>query len=142
MVRPVGLVEIDVVRAELLEAFFHRADDIVPVERGHAIALGALEPDVAGAGDLGGKDDSIARLGFQPLADDFLGAADPLGIGGDGITFRRIEEIDARVVAHVEDAQRCRFIGLAAEGHRAHADIGNDDGGRAEAAVLHVWSAP
>ena len=138
MVGPVGLVEVDVIGAELLQAVFHRADDIVAVKRGHAVALGALEPDVARARDLGGENDRIARLGLEPLADDFLGAADPLDVRRHGIAFGSVEEIDAGIVAHVEDAHAGGFIGLAAEGHRAHADIGNDNGGSAEAAVLHV----
>src|SRR3546814_7158871 len=43
---------------------------------------------------------------------------------------------DSGVEAAVEDAECRRLVGLAAEGHRAHADIGDGDGAAAEAAGL------
>src|SRR3546814_9908175 len=46
---------------------------------------------------------------------------------------------DSGVEAAVEDAECRRLVGLAAEGHRAHADIGDGDGAAAEAAGLHEY---
>ena len=137
MVGPVGLVEVDVVGLELGQAGFDGGHDVAAIERGHAGAQGAAEPDVAGAGNLGCHDDGVARLGLHPAADDFLGAADPLGVGRHGVAFGGIVEVDAGIEAFVENAEGFGFVGLAAEGHRAHADVRDDDGRSAETAVLH-----
>src|SRR3546814_7593556 len=45
--------------------------------------------------------------------------------------------MDPRGEAAVEGAERQSLVGLAAEGHRPHADVGHMDGALAEAAALH-----
>src|SRR3546814_8566928 len=84
---------------------------------------------------LRGEDNRVARLGLHPAPDDLLGAADPFDIGRHRIALGGVIEIDPRVEAAVEDAERRRLVGLAAEGHRPHADVGHMDGALAEAAA-------
>ena len=124
---------------EAAQAVFDGLDDVVAVERGHPGALGGFEPSVARAGNLRRHDDGVAVLGFHPAADDFLGAAHPLDVGRYGIAFCGVEEVDARFERHVENAVRGCFIGLTAEGHGAHANIGYVDCAFPEAAMLHVF---
>src|SRR3546814_20990103 len=82
------------------------------------------------------EDDRVARLGLHPAPDDLLGAANPFGVGWHRIALGGVVEIDSRVEAAVEDAERHRLVGLAAEGHRPHTDVGHMDGALAEAAAL------
>ena len=135
VIGPVSLIKVDVIGPELGQARLDRSHDVAPIERGHPVAQWAAEPDVAGPGNLGRHNDRVARLGFQPFADDFLGPPDPLGVRRDGIAFGGIVKVDSGIKAAIEDPQRGGFVSLAAEGHRAHADIGHDNGGLAEAAA-------
>jgi hypothetical protein len=87
-----------------------------------------------------GDDEGIAVLGFHPLADDLLGAAGPFRIRRDGIVLGRVIEIDAGIIALVEDAEGLFLVGLGPECHGAHADVGYVDGALAKAAMFHESS--
>ena len=124
-----------------LETAFHGADDLVSIESGHAVADGRDEPAVAGADDLGGEDDGVARLAFEPAADDFFGEAVFFGGGGDGVDLGDVEEVDAFFVGVVHDAVTHFLICLFAEGHGAHADFRGDETAFSEATFFHICGA-
>ena len=137
MVRPVRLVKVDIVGVETFEAGLDGAGDIVAIHRRHAGALGGLDPAVRRAGHFGGDDQGVPVLGLHPAPDDLLGAAGPFRIRRDGVVFGRVVEVDARIIAFVENAEGFLLVGLGPEGHSAHADVGYVNGAFAKAAMFH-----
>jgi hypothetical protein len=67
--------------------------------------------------DLGGQDHVVAAPAGQRLADDLLGLAARVDVGG-------VDEVDAGVERAVDDLDRPIVVGLApgAEHHRAEAE--------------------
>ncbi len=59
----------------------------------------------------------------QPSADHLLGATGCREVGRDRIHVRCVEERHAPLRRHVHDPEGSRLIALAAEGHRAQADL-------------------
>src|SRR3546814_4637405 len=109
------------------------SSDVCSSDLGRAAAARRLEPDVARPRHLGREDDRVARLRLHPAADDLLGPADPLDVGRYRIALGGVVDIDSGVEAAVEDAECRRLVGLAADGPRSPADIGDGDGAAAEA---------
>ena len=85
--------------------------------------------------DLGGDDQLVPLLRLQPAADDALGFPMVFHVGGDGVHLGGVEEIDPGIEGPVHDCEGRLFVGLVAEGHRAHADVGHKDGAAAEASA-------
>lgn len=123
VVRPVSLIEIDVIGLESFKAAFDRANDLMAVYCGKALAHRWGKPAVAGSCDLRGEDNGVAWFGFEPAADNFFGDTVFLGGWGDGVDFGDVEEVHAVMEGVVHDLVAGLFIGLFAEGHGAHADF-------------------
>lgn len=123
VIGPMGLIEINVIGLESFETAFDRANDLMTIECGEAVAHGRGEPAMAGPGDLRGDDDGVAWFRFEPAADNFLGDPVFLRGWGDGVDFGDVEEIHALVEGVVHDLMTGFFVGLFAEGHGAHADF-------------------
>jgi hypothetical protein len=77
--------------------------------------------------DLGGEHDARAVLTGESLADDLLGLALGVDVGG-------VDEVDARVQGSVDDPDRVVVVGVApgAEHHGAEAQGTDFDTGAAE----------
>jgi hypothetical protein len=77
--------------------------------------------------ELGGEDDVLAAAGGERFADDLLGLALPVDVGG-------VDEVDAGVERRVDDPYRLAVIGVApgAEHHRAEAKPADRDAGSPE----------
>jgi hypothetical protein len=88
-----------------------------------------------------GGDEQAAAAPFHGLAEDFLGAAARVDIGG-------VDDIDPGVDADVELALRAGHVrraclgeeGLSAEGHGAEGEDGNFQSGAPEEPIFHVFS--
>ena len=81
--------------------------------------------------ELGRQDDVVAAA-LERLADDLLGLAGGVDVGG-------VDEVDAGVERGVDDADRVVVVGVApgAEHHRAEAELRDLDAGASERAVVH-----
>src|SRR5690606_8695234 len=120
-VRPVDLVEVDIIRLQAPETCI----ESVPKARSVEVAAAAdMWPPAAGG--LGGQDDIAALSGFpEPGADEFLGPA--IAVGTDRrrrIEFGRIEEIDAGLHGAVHLSVCFGLRILRTPGHGAEADFG------------------
>ncbi len=133
--RPVDLVEVDVVGAQALERVVDRPADVLLRERGLAAAHPlAVAP---GAGDLGRDHDLVARLAREPGADDRLGPRVGLRAGRDRVHLRGVDEVDAVSERAIELRVRLALVGLLAEGHRAEADLGDRERGAGKEVRFH-----
>jgi hypothetical protein len=107
----VHLVEVDPVGPETPQRVLDRPDD--PAPRASApIRVVAHRHE-----ELRGQDDVVAAA-FERLADDLLGFAGGVDVGG-------VEEVDSGVERPVDDADRVVVVGVApgAEHHRAEAEL-------------------
>ena len=140
VIRPVGLVEVNVVRLQTAEAILAGLEDLTTIQGRETTADWRAKPAVARPSDLCGQNDLAASLPTQPAAHDLLGDAKFFGAGRHGIHLRRIEEVDPRLQSAVHDREGGLFIGLKAEGHGSHADVRDDDASAAEAIAFHKAS--
>ncbi len=133
-VRPVDLVEIDIVGLQALQAGIDRLADR---RAGDRLALADIGP--AGAGDLGGKHHVLALAGLgEPVADDRLGERIGLRRKRRGrVEFGGVEEIDAVFDGIVHLLEGFGPGVLRTPGHGAEADFGDGYAGAAECIVLH-----
>ena len=115
--RAVDLVEVDPVGVQAAQRVLDRPDDPAP---GAALPVGVL---AHGAVELGGQDDVVAAA-LEGLADDLLGLALGVDVGG-------VDEVDAGVQRGVDDADGVVVVGVApgAEHHRAEAHLADRDAG-------------
>ena len=107
----VDLVQVDPVGSQPPERVLHLRDDPAP-------RVAALVGVVAHrAVDLGGQHDVVAPAAGQRLADDLLGLAARVHVGG-------VDEVDAGVERAMDDADALVVVGVApgAEHHRAEAE--------------------
>ena len=111
-VRAVDLVEVDPIRVQAPQGVLDAADDAPP---GSASAAGVLAHREA---DLGREHDIVPPAPGECLADDLLGLAGGVDVGG-------VDEVDTCVQGGVDDADRLVVVGLApgAEHHRAEAQL-------------------
>ena len=125
----VDLVEVDPVGAQSPQRVLDRADD--PAAR-VALLVGVLAHRVV---ELGGEDDVVAAAAGERLADDLLGLAVPVDVGG-------VDEVDAGVERRVDDPDRVVVVGVApgAEHHRAEAELADRDACVPELTVFHGHS--
>ena len=111
-IEAVDLVEVDPVGVQPPQRVLDRADDpaarVAPLVR--VLAHRVVE--------LGREDDVVAPAAGERLADDLLGLALPVDVGG-------VDEVDAGVERRVDDADRLVVVGVAprAEHHRAEAEV-------------------
>ena len=114
----VDLVEVDPVGAEAAQAVLDLADDPAPrvAELVGVVAHRAV--------DLGREDHVVAAAAGERLADDLLGLAARVDVGG-------VDEVDPRVERAVDDRDRLVVVGLApgAEHHGAEAERADLDAG-------------
>ena len=126
--RAVHLVEVDVVDLQAAQRVLDLADD--PAAR-VARLVGVLVVHVAV--ELGGQEDVVAAAlaGLQRLADDLLGLAAGVDVGG-------VDDVDAGVEGAVDDRDRLVVVGVAprAEHHRAEGQRADLDAGAAERSVV------
>src|SRR6202043_3898872 len=82
---------------------------------------------------LGRQDDMLAPAAGQRLADDLLGLAARVDVGG-------VDEVDPRVERPVDDADALVVVGVAplAEHHGAETQWADVDAGASEIAMDHV----
>ena len=126
----VDLVEVDPVGAQPPQRVLDRAHD--PAARA-ALLVGVLAHRAV---ELGGEDDVVAPAAGERLADDLLGLALPVDVGG-------VDEVDPGVERRVDDPDRLVVIGVAprAEHHRAEAELADGDAGASQLAMLHGCSS-
>ena len=136
-IRPVRLVEVDVVGAEPLEASLDGALDVVAIERGATGTHRGLEPAARRPRHLGGHHDRVAPPVGEPLPADLLARPRVAGIRGHGVDLGDVDEVDPRVEGLVEAGEARRLVGHAAEGHRAETQLGNHQARSAESSLLH-----
>ena len=110
-VRAVHLVEVDPVGAQAPQRALDLADD--PAARDAAL-VGVVAHR---SPELRGQDDVVAAA-LERLADDLLGLAGRVDVGG-------VDEVDAGIEGAVDDADRVVVVGVApgAEHHRAEAEL-------------------
>ena len=122
----VDLVEVDPVGAQPPQRVLDRADD--PAAR-VALPVGVLAHRVV---ELRGEDDVVAPAAGERLADDLLGLALPVDVGG-------VDEVDPGVQRRVDDPDRLVVVGVAprAEHHRAEAELADRHAGATQLAMLH-----
>ena len=98
----------------------------------HMAAIRAARIDIFPGGvEAFGRDDQVVAVPADQLAEDLFGLAGVVLVGG-------IDEIDAGVTRGAVHARRLGGVGIAAERHRAEAELGNLDTGAAEREVVHV----
>ena len=118
-VRPMKLIEVDIVGLEPLEAPVQRLDKLRPaLPPGRAVL--AQPGHFRAADGLGGDHHFVA--GFmrgKPGADDGFGAPLRLGLGRDGVDLGGVEHIDAAVERVVHLGVAFGLAVLLAEGHGA-----------------------
>src|SRR3954451_478831 len=121
---PVHLVEVDPVGLEPAQAVLDLTDDPAPgvAETVHVVAHPAVE--------LGGEDDVVATA-LERLADDRLGLAVGVDVGG-------VDEVDAGVEGAADDPDAVGVVGVAvaAEHHGAEGQRADLEAGPAEGSVL------
>ena len=125
----VDLVQVDPVGAEPPQRVLHRADDPAA---GAALPVGIVAHRAV---ELGGEDHVVPPAAGERLADDLLGLALPVDVGG-------VDEVDPGVQRGVDDPDRLVVIGVAprAEHHRAEAELAHRDTGASKFALLHAWT--
>ena len=111
-IRAVDLVEVDPVGVQPPQRVLDAADDPAP---GSAPLAGVVAHREA---DLRRQDDVVALAAGECLADDLLGLAGGVDVGG-------VDEVDPGVERGVDDPDRFVVVGLApgAEHHRAEAQL-------------------
>jgi hypothetical protein len=127
-VRPVDLIEVDVVGLQAAQRVLHLGHDPAPRV---APLVGIIAHRLV---HLGRQDDVVAAP-LECLAHDLLGLAVGVGVGG-------VNEVDPRVKRLVDDADRVVVVGVAdgPEHHRAQC-VGTDlHAGPAKGAVVHAAS--
>jgi hypothetical protein len=82
--------------------------------------------------ELRGEHDLVAPAAGERLADDLLGLARPVHVGG-------VDEVDARVERRVDDPDGLVVVGVApgAEHHRAEAKLADRHAGASEWSQFH-----
>jgi hypothetical protein len=86
--------------------------------------------------ELRGEDDVVAPAAGERLADDLLGLARPVHVGG-------VDEVDARVERAVDDLDGLLVVGVApgAEHHRAEAELTDRYAGASEGSKFYESSS-
>src|ERR671910_705928 len=122
----VDLVEVDPVGVEPAQRVLDRAHDPAA---GVAAPVGILAHGVV---ELRGEDYVVAPAAGERLADDLLGLARPVDVGG-------VDEVDARVERTVDDPDGLVVVGVApgAEHHRAEAELADRNTGTSEWSKFH-----
>ena len=127
------LVQVDVVRTEPAEAGPYGVEDVL------AGQTTVVRPGAHLAERLCGDDVVVTAPGLQPAAEDLLGPAVSVDVGG-------VDEGAARVGEGVQDLVTRLLAGLRAEHHRAQAQFAHLETGPSEKSMLHgrdamTWSA-
>jgi hypothetical protein len=98
----------------------------------HVTARGAARVHVAPRRvDALRRDDEAFALAADELAEDLLRASFVVLIGG-------VEEVDAGVAAGADHRRRRALVGIAAERHRAEAQLRHLHAARAENPIFHA----
>src|SRR5690606_38114439 len=130
----VELVQVDVVRAEALQAVIDRVEDVLP----RVAAVPAVRPHVA---EALGREDEVLALPLEPAPQDLLRASGRGHVPAEGIRVRGVEEGDAALGSAVEDRARGVLVALQAEGHGPEAQPRDLQAGPAETHVFHRSSS-
>lgn len=119
-IRPVQLVEVDIIRLQARERAVERQLQIAPAET----ELPGPDPvqRPPGTGRLGRQDDAVAGLALQPGAHVALGQPRRLGPRRDRVHLGGIDEVDALAQGMVQLGMRFGLAVLLAEGHGPQAD--------------------
>ena len=110
-IEAVGLVEVDVIRAETAQAGLAGFDEVAARESGFVSA--GFETD-----ESLGREDNVLSAVAQRLAEDFLGLAERINVGG-------VEEIHARLDADFDQAARLVHLHVAHRGKTSFAAQGH-----------------
>src|SRR5690606_33005342 len=140
-IRPVQLVDVQVVGLQSIQAAVERLDDVLRIMASLAVA------DVRRLGltwrtdDLAGKDDVLATTGLrQPAADEALRTAPGLATRGRRVHLGRIDQVDAVIQREIQLRMRIGLAVLMTPGHGAQADDADLNVGVAQRAVFHEGS--
>src|SRR5918912_1551830 len=89
-----------------------------------------------GVVELRGEDDVLAPAAGERLADDLLGLARPVDVGG-------VDEVDACAERTLDDPDGLVVVGVApgAEHHRAEAEVADRNTGASEWSKFHKCSS-
>ena len=133
-VRPVDLVEVEIVRLQAPQAGIDCLLDRLPVDR-PAIA----DMRTAAAGDLACEHDVLALAGLlQPAADELFGTAVGLGAHRRGrVKLGGVEEIDPGLQRMIHLLMRLGLGVLRPPGHRSEADLRHGDVRAAQCIEFH-----
>ncbi|MNS93198.1 hypothetical protein D3C72_1273560 [compost metagenome] len=139
-VRPMELVQIQVVRLQAFQAGVQRLGQVLAVQEGLAVADVAGTLGIAhGARHLAGQHDVLATLALgQPGADVGFRQALRFGLGRHRVHFGHVDQIDAALQRVVQLLVRFGFGVLLAPGHGAQPDQADIQVGTAEFAVFQV----
>ena len=133
-VRPVKLVEIDVIGLKPQQTCFQR---LAQDRAGDAGATTHIF--IALAGHLGRHHQPVAvRPALQPVSDDFFGQSGGFSATRRGwIHLRSVEEVDAFADCIIELLMRLGLAVLGTPGHGAKAQFGNERVGGSQRIILH-----
>ncbi len=123
------LVQIDPIRPEAAQTVLHLVDDPAA-----GVALG-IRILAHGRVTFGGQHDVIAPATGQGLADDLLGLAGRIHVGG-------VHEVDARIEGPMDDPGRVLVVrdSERPEHHRTETERTDLHAGTAENAISHAWT--
>ena len=126
--RPVDLVEVDVVGLQAAQARLALLDDVAAAVAQHVgVSVVHLAVHLGGQNDLG-----ALAVALQRLAGHFFAAPAAVDVG-------RIEEVDAGVDGAVDDRIGIIGGGLAAEHHAAQAELADFHTGASQRTVFHMF---
>ena len=132
--RPVDLVEVDVVGPQPLEARFDRLGDHVARQIGAAVANPVA---TSGARDLGRDDERCRGAGAAASVRDTLSVRPCVVLfGGTGYISAVSMNVDAAIDREIELRVRLGLAVLLAPGHRAEADRGDAKIGAGQRAIV------
>ena len=119
--RPVQLVEVDVVGLQALEAGVHGFGDVLAVVS--QVFVADVVDGVAGAGDLAGQDPVGAiAAAFEVIADVALGGGVGFGLGRHRVHLGGVDEIDPGALGPFDLGEGFSLAVLLAPGHGSEAD--------------------
>jgi len=136
-VRPMDLVEVDVVGLQPFKAVVYRSGNVFPVD---VRAVADPGKTARGSGNLGGDDQLIAALVFQPGADITPGAPLRFGARRNRIHFGGIDEVHSARYRQIELRVGIRFAVLFAECHRTEAQCRHFQIAGTQLPVFHIHS--
>ena len=138
MIRPVGLVQINIVSLQLLQAAFEGSDNIVTIKCRHSFTHGGPYPAMTRSGDLCRQNDRIPGFGLQPPANDLFRAPDITGVWRYRIHLCGIKKVDTRIKRFIHNLKGCLLVCAGTKCHGAHTNIRDDNAASTQSVSIHL----